>query len=160
MTARYSPAAVRKAPLLVLLLLQALCTASCSSGAETVPVHFRKGGGGVTPTIAAEIADSAGEIRLGLMYRKKLADDAGMLFVFSNEKPRSFWMKNTYVELDMIFADAQGEVVKIIRRAVPLSTIGRKSGKPAKYVLEVVGGSADAWGLQAGDTLVLPEHLM
>ena len=140
---------------LALLLLSS--ASACSSKAETTDVYFRKKDGTTTPVISSEVARTGGQIQLGLMYRKEMAASQGMLFVFGSDKPRSFWMKNTYLELDMIFVNSEMQVVSITRRAVPLSETPRKSEAPATYVLEVLGGSAHAWGLEKGDTMVLPE---
>ena len=139
-----------------LVLLSSSLTA-CSSNVELVALHFRKTDGSTTPIVNAEIARSPGEIKLGLMYRKEMPASRGMLFIFNRDKPRSFWMKNTYLELDMIFVSSEFKVVSIIRRAVPLSETSRKSDGPAKYVLEVIGGSTDQWGLAKGDQMVVPE---
>jgi uncharacterized membrane protein (UPF0127 family) len=132
---------------------------ACADSKVAVAMHFARKDGGVTPAINAELALTPGEQQLGLMYRRKLGEDEGMLFVFPGEQERSFWMKNTYVELDMIFLDSNFSVVSFIERAVPLSETPRRSQKPARYVLEVPGGSVARWGLTAGDTLVLHSKL-
>ena len=102
-----------------------------------------------------EIADSSDEIRQGLMYRKEMPENFGMLFIFPDLKPRSFWMKNTYLELDMIFLNEKGEVLSIIPKAAPLSTDPRKSLEPAKYVVELLGGSSKKFGIEKGSFLDL-----
>ena len=87
------------------------------------------------------------------MNRKDLARGTGMWFVFDGEKPRSFWMRNTLISLDLVFVSAAGKVVRLIRRASPLSDRALPSGAPAKYVLEVNGGEADRLGIKEGGTL-------
>ena len=137
----------------VLLLAAALLLVSCEQSVATVQVQFTKANGEKTPLVQVELAKTAGEQQRGLMYRRELAKDKGMLFIFGEESPRSFWMKNTYVELDIIFIGADKKIVSVAKRAVPLSETSRPSGKPASYVLEVVGGMYDEWKLAEGDTL-------
>ena len=100
-----------------------------------------------------------GQRQVGMMYRKKLADDRGMLFIFPEEKPRSFWMKNTYVELDIIFIDSAFVVTNVVHRAVPLTTTSRKSTRDALYVVEVRGGLAEKWRVTSGSKLVVAGKL-
>lgn len=141
---------------LLQFLLVFCCLSGCSSGSEVnVTVHFVTEGGSTTPEIKCEVAATEGERRLGLMYRKSLASDSGMLFVFPEESERSFWMKNTYIELDIIFIDSSFEVVSVVHRAVPHSQTPRTSEGPARYVLEVRGGSAESWGVGPGSRLVV-----
>lgn len=102
-----------------------------------------------------EIADSKEEIRQGLMYRKEMAENAGMLFIFPDFQPRTFWMKNTYLELDMIFLDEKGKVVSVIHNAAPLTTTPRKSLESAKYVVELLGGSSLKYEIRKGCSLNL-----
>lgn len=102
-------------------------------------------------TINIEVADSEEERNLGLMYRKKMDDNNGMLFVFDNDAPRNFWMKNTYLSLDFIFINSQNEIVNIKKNIAPMSEAGVPSDVPAKYVLELNAGYADGYQLQIGD---------
>lgn len=126
---------------------------ACSDSRATVEVQFVNPDGSESPTVVAELATTDSERRLGLMYRKNLSTEHGMLFLFPSELERSFWMKNTYLELDIVFLDSSFSVVSITKKAVPLSESPRKSEKPAKYVLEVLGGQTDAWGVGVGSTL-------
>ncbi len=107
------------------------------------------------PTVHAEVVSTPGARQLGLMYRKELAENAGMLFVFPEEKPLTFWMKNTYVPLDIIFLDRDLRVVSVAENAVPMTETPRPSNKPAQYALEVRAGSAVKWHLTAGMALHL-----
>lgn len=100
---------------------------------------------------SVEVADSPMERSRGLMYRRELAADHGMIFDFGTEQPASFWMKNTYVSLDMIFIRADGTVANVAENTEPLSVETVQSTEPVRYVLELVAGSADAIGLKAGD---------
>jgi len=91
----------------------------------------------------------------GLMFRKELADDKGMLFVFPKASPHTFWMKNTLIPLDMIFAADDGRVMGCVARAEPMTLTGRTVDGPSKYVLEVAGGWCADHGIGAGAKLVL-----
>lgn len=101
-----------------------------------------------------ELAVTPAQRAYGLMYRMSLAPDAGMLFLFDREAPRAFWMKNTYLPLDIIFLDGKGRIVSIARNTTPLSETPIRSGAPAMGVLEVNAGTADRLGLADGDRVV------
>jgi Uncharacterized conserved protein len=98
-----------------------------------------------------ELADSPREREYGLMCRKALAADRGMLFQFSAPGPQAFWMRNTLIPLDIIYIGADGRVVSIVRNARPLDETPLPSGRPAQYVLELAGGRAAEIGLLPGD---------
>jgi uncharacterized membrane protein (UPF0127 family) len=105
---------------------------------------------------SVEMATTEEEKTTGLMYRKELPDGKGMLFDFSPEQQVSMWMKNTYVSLDMIFIRADGRILRIAENTEPLSTKIISSGGLAKGVLEVVAGTAQKYGIQAGDRVAHP----
>ncbi len=132
----------------MLVLLATAC-----SQPETVRVEFQDANGVRHGSFKAEIAATNSAREIGLMYRKELADDRAMLFIFPEESDRSFWMKNTYVELDMIFLDAQKKVVSFVERALPLSETARKSEGKALYVLEIRGGLSKSLGISRGMTM-------
>ncbi len=96
------------------------------------------------------VDDEAGRER-GLMYRRFLPQDRGMLFDFKQEAPVAFWMKNTYIPLDMIFISRKGVVTKIAANAEPLSEQLIPSGGPVYGVLEINGGLAARLGIKPGD---------
>ena len=100
-----------------------------------------------------EIADTEASREQGLMYRKSLAPDAGMLFDFHEERPVEFWMVNTLIPLDMIFIAADGTVKSIHANAVPGDATPIPSGAPVQFVFEIAGGRAAAIGLAPGDHL-------
>jgi uncharacterized membrane protein (UPF0127 family) len=100
-----------------------------------------------------EVASTDYEVQTGLMYRKDMADRQGMLFVFQDEAPHSFYMKNTLIALDILFIDSDLEIVNIHRNARPLNEAGIPSGGPVQYVLEVKAGMSDRWGLREGDRI-------
>lgn len=97
----------------------------------------------------------------GLMNREKLADNTGMLFVFPEERNLSFWMKDTYIPLDMIFIDESKKIVTIHKNARPFDLNTYKSNFPSKYVLEVNGGFCDKYAIDLQDPVVfnLPHDL-
>jgi uncharacterized membrane protein (UPF0127 family) len=92
----------------------------------------------------------------GLMYRRNLAPDRGMLFDFGRVQPLSMWMRNTYIPLDMLFIRADGIIARIAENAEPLSTRTIPSGEPVLAVLEVPGGTAARLGIKPGDRIEHP----
>ncbi len=123
----------------------------CFAALLTVPVQI------ITPekniSVSAEVAVTPEQQATGLMYRTKMAENAGMIFIFEYGKIITMWMKNTYIPLDMIFFDEQGTITHIHKNAVPLDTSIISSQKPAIGVLEVNGGFADKYKIQSGDKL-------
>lgn len=103
-----------------------------------------------------EIADTEPARERGLMYRRELGDGQGMLFDFFRDQPVGFWMKNTYIPLDMIFIRSDGRIVAIAENAEPLSERVIQSGAPVRAVLEVKGGTASRLGIRPGDQVANP----
>ncbi|MFM8375741.1 MAG: DUF192 domain-containing protein [Phenylobacterium sp.] len=104
-----------------------------------------------------EVADTDRERELGLMCRRSLAADRGMLFDFGRERPdTAFWMRNTLIPLDIIYIRRDGVVRSIVRNARPLDETPRPAGGPILGVLELAGGRAAQIGLQPGDRIVFP----
>ena len=101
-----------------------------------------------------EIAEDDYHTQLGLMYRSGMDDNNSMLFIFSDVQPRAFWMKNTRIGLDIIYADANGIIVSIAKYAKPFDEKSLPSKAPAKYVLEINDGLSDKLGINVGDKLV------
>lgn len=99
-----------------------------------------------------EIVRTPEEWEKGLMFRKTLAPNEGMLFWGTEERLQSFWMKNTYVPLDILFLKADGEIVHIAENTVPLSETPIPSIYKATHILEILGGRSKAIGIQARDT--------
>lgn len=92
----------------------------------------------------------------GLMYRRSLADDHGMLFDFGGPQEITMWMQNTYVSLDMVFVGSDGRVTRVAERTEPLSTRLISSNGRARYVVELAAGAAKRIGLKPGDRVVHP----
>jgi uncharacterized membrane protein (UPF0127 family) len=100
-----------------------------------------------------EVADNDAAREKGLMFRKSLAADRGMLFDFKAPRQVAFWMKNTLIPLDLLFIAADGHIISIARDAVPLSEIPIPSGGDILGVLELRGGRAAEIGAQPGDAV-------
>jgi uncharacterized protein len=103
--------------------------------------------------IDIEIADTEYERQLGLMKRKSMEENHGMLFIFPDETVRSFWMRNTFIPLDMIFVNTNNEIVTIHKNTRVLSDSSYPSSAPAVYVVEVVGGFTDKYNISEGDKI-------
>lgn len=104
-------------------------------------------------TIDIEIADNNQRRARGLMYRKSLPADAGMLFIFDVEEIQGFWMKNTYIPLDMLFVNANNEIITIHANTTPLREWNYASTKPALYVVEVNAGYCIQKNITEGDKI-------
>jgi hypothetical protein len=102
-----------------------------------------------------EIADTPQKLQQGLMFRQEMALDHGMIFLFSDIQPRSFWMKNTYLPLDVIFIGAENKIVHI-GEGKPLSEAGIPSYAPAKAAIELNQGTATRMGIRIGDIVHFP----
>jgi len=107
---------------------------------------------------SVELANTPSERQQGLMFRESMPDNRGMLFVFDDVVPRSFWMKNTLIPLDMLFIDDNWTVVHVAN-AVPCTVdpCPSYSSPPAMYVLEINGGLAEKSGIKVGSKLSLSE---
>ncbi len=104
--------------------------------------------------IEIEIADDNQQRATGMMFRNKMDEAQGMLFIFDVEEPQSFWMRNTIIPLDIIYVNSKMEIVTIIKNAKPFDDTSLPSIKPAQYVVEVVAGIADKLGVKEGDKIV------
>jgi len=130
----------------VWLLLVVASTHACASSPSVV-LHTSTG----PVRVAVEIAATPDTRARGLMYRRELAPDHGMLFVFPAEALQSFWMQNTPLALDMVFIGSDKRVVGIVANAQPFSTVPRRVERPSRYVLEVRGGFCAERGIAVGD---------
>ncbi len=111
---------------------------------------------GGTHSFTVELAASDEERARGLMFRKELPEGRGMLFDFKDEQEVAFWMRNTYIPLDMIFIRADGTIRRIAANTEPLSERTVPSGGPVRFVLEVIGGTAKKLGIEPGDKVAGP----
>lgn len=103
-----------------------------------------------------EVADTPKERSRGLMFRESMARAAGMLFVYEAPQPASFWMKNTLIELDMLFADRTGRITHVHHRAIPGDLSAIKGGRAIYAVLEINGGLARSYGIAEGSIMRHP----
>ncbi|GEP89305.1 hypothetical protein SAMN05660909_01609 [Chitinophaga terrae (ex Kim and Jung 2007)] len=120
---------------------------------EGTLAFIAKSGADTLRKIDIQLAQTDEQRADGLMYRKSMSDDQGMLFIFPDMEERSFWMKNTYISLDIIYIDDNFEIVSVQKYATPLSEEGLPSFKKAKYVLEVNGGFCDKYHIAYGDKI-------
>jgi hypothetical protein len=130
----------------VTFFLMAHLACAGSDGAATVPLTVG------ARTIAVEIAATEEERARGLMFRKSMPEDHGMLFIYPDEAPRSFWMKDTPLPLSIAFADRHGTIVRI-KDMQPLDQTPVKSLNPATYALEMNQGWFERHGVKVGDKL-------
>lgn len=121
---------------------------------ERTPLEIESGGRRHRFTV--EMADNDERRTLGLMHRRSMPADAGMLFDFKRDSPVSMWMRNTLIPLDMLFMDRTGRVTHIHERAVPMSETIIESGGSVRAVLELNGGTVQRLGLKVGDRLIHP----
>jgi uncharacterized membrane protein (UPF0127 family) len=143
----------RAAQFVAAAMLTLLCGAAASAAppAKATPrVSIFAPGGAKRASVHVEIADDEASRERGLMFRSRMDEDAGMIFVFKAQQVVYFWMKNTEIPLDMIFADGDGRVVGIVADAKPYSKQTVGPGKPSQYVLEVNGGFCKRHGIVAG----------
>lgn len=106
-------------------------------------------------SFSIEIADTSAEREAGLMFRQRMADDHGMLFVFEEPREVNFWMKNTPLPLDLIFVGKDGKI-RAIKQGEPQSEAIISPGMPVRFVLELKAGTAARDGIEDGDLLRHP----
>lgn len=106
--------------------------------------------GDTVAAFALELAETTAETTQGMMFRRSAPEGTGMLFIMPDERYQSFWMRNTYVPLDIIYLSEAGTVVSIQANAQPMNETPLPSEGPAKYVLEIAGGSSANLGITPG----------
>ena len=152
MTPSRPPTFAIHAALLTALLLLAGCENKPTSGLPTVSMQLGN------KSFTLEVADRTDSRTFGLMRRDSMPADHGMIFVFGEEEPRGFWMKNCRIPLDIVFIDHAGKVVSVKQmKAYDLNTT--PSDGPAQYAIELNLGAASAAGVTPGMTLTLPPGL-
>ena len=107
-------------------------------------------------TFRVEVARNDADRAQGLMFRRSMPADQGMLFDFGRVEPVSMWMQNTYLSLDMLFIRPDGTIARIAANTEPLSTRTIPSGEPVLAVLELNAGTAARLGIKAGDRVEHP----
>jgi uncharacterized membrane protein (UPF0127 family) len=134
------------------ILALALC-AAIAACADRPRVALTAPDGSTRAVVKVEVVNTPSTREFGLMYRKHLDEDVGMIFVFPAPDHLSFWMKNTVIPLDMIFADARGKIVGVVQNAEPFSERPLSVEGDSLYVLEVNGGFTQRNQVQAGDAM-------
>jgi uncharacterized membrane protein (UPF0127 family) len=109
---------------------------------------------GTTIPFDVELALTPEQAAYGLMYRRSMPKDAGMLFIWPDEQPVTMWMKNTFIPLDMLYVRRDGTIIKIVRQAQPLDTSLLPSGQPIHAVVELNGGEAERRDIILGDKVL------
>jgi len=140
-----------KKPIPIIGFLIALIASVTACQAEPKVTITTKDGRNVS--FVVEVADTPSKREMGLQYRRDLAADRGMIFLFPAESQQSFWMKNTPLSLDMIFINRERKIVGIVEQTVPFSLDPRSVGAPSQYVLEINGGLAKRHAIKAGDAV-------
>ncbi|HKU37001.1 MAG TPA: DUF192 domain-containing protein [Polyangiales bacterium] len=147
----------------VLMLLAPHCKTGVGSEAQAAPPQAARAPeraqepvvelepvGGSPVRVRVELAQTPEQRQRGLMFRKQLAPDAGMLFIFEHPQHNVFWMHNTYLPLDMIFITADWNVLGVVENATPQTDSPREVPGISAYVLEVNAGFSRQYGIAAG----------
>ncbi len=150
---------IKKAFLSFFVLIGVAFLISCGQNQEVkdLTVHFAKKElsivtqSGEIHDFVVELADTDQKRQQGLMFRKTLEDNKGMLFIFDEIAQRSFWMKNTYIFLDMVFIDQNNQIVKIHPMARPHDLTPINSSHPIKAMIELKGGVTQSLGIHPRD---------
>ena len=140
--------------ILALLVVLTAGSHSATHGRETVPLQVETAQG--VRSFNVELALSREEQRQGLMHRRHLDEDAGMLFIFPATQRLGFWMRNTLIPLDMLFIDDRGRIFHIHENAEPLSEVPIVAPQPGRAVLEIGGGLSRKLGIDVGDRVLHP----
>jgi uncharacterized protein len=148
-------ASARTLCLLAALVLAALLESGAAAAQDVEPLTIDSADGRFE--FEVEVAATPAERSRGLMYRRQLAGDRGMLFDFGSTGPASMWMRNTYIPLDMVFIRADGTVHRIEAWTQPFSESIISSGPNVVACLELAGGAAERLGLKPGDRV---EHAL
>lgn len=141
-----------------LLLLTLIMCESAQKKIATKPIVFKKEGEVILlnrdkdsmASFDIELATTDYERQTGMMYRTEMQPNQGMLFVFEKAEPKSFYMKNTPLSLDILFVDEAKEIFQIVEKALPNSLENINSEAPAKYVLELLGGQVQSLQIERG----------
>ncbi|WP_374445587.1 DUF192 domain-containing protein [Stella sp.] len=143
----------RRGLLAAVLLAAAVPAAAQLVGFATSPLTIETADGR-RHAFTVELALTDRQQMQGLMYRRSLAPDRGMLFVYERDQPIAMWMKNTYIPLDMLFLEADGRIINIIADVPPQTLDSRPSEGPARAALELPAGTAARLGIRPGDRVV------
>ena len=135
-----------------LFLIYNLCEVSASVKSELSIITSN----GSRHNFLVEVARTEEEKKIGLMFRKTLAKNAGMLFLYKREALRLMWMKNTFIPLDILFIDKKGVIKRVVKRTVPHSLATISSRQSVLAVLELRGGITSSLDIKKGDRIYHP----
>ena len=135
-----------------LFLIYNVCEVSASVKSELSIITSN----GSRYNFLVEVARTEEEKKIGLMFRKTLAKNAGMLFLYKREALRLMWMKNTFIPLDILFIDKKGVVKRVVKRTVPHSLATISSRQSVLAVLELRGGITSSLDIKKGDRIEYP----
>ena len=151
---------MKKIQLPLLLLAAIFLVCACSTDKKpSVVIHPQSGSKPVK--VSVELAQTAGQRSMGLMYRKKLGRTRGMLFLFEQEQKHRFTMRNTAIPLDMVFIDSSKTVIGILQNTKPYANGPFSIDRASRYALEVNAGFCARNGISTGDSVVflsIPGH--
>jgi len=145
---------MKKWPLLLALVCATFCACCFAACGKTAPAACIEKKDGSVVCVSVETARTQSQRQLGLMYRKQLASDGGMLFFFDREQKQAFTMRNTYIPLDMIFIGRDRRIVGWIENATPRTEGPYEVAGASQYVLEVNGLFCRQQGLAVGDKVL------
>jgi uncharacterized membrane protein (UPF0127 family) len=137
----------RALAVLAVALMAAAANFAQAAELQTLEIASKSG----VHAFQVEMAITPEEKERGLMFRRELPEGQGMLFDFQIDQPVAFWMKNTYIPLDMLFIRSDGRIARIAENTEPRSERNIPSGAPVRAVLEVIGGTAKKLGIAPGD---------
>ena len=135
-----------------LFLMYNLCEVSASMKSELSIITSN----GSKHNFLVEVARTEEEKKIGLMFRKTLAKNAGMLFLYKREALRLMWMKNTFIPLDILFIDKKGVIKRVVKRTIPHSLATISSRQSVLAVLELRGGITSSLEIKKGDRIEHP----
>lgn len=135
-----------------LFLMYSLCEVSASAKSELSIITSN----GSKHNFLVEVARTEEEKKIGLMFRKTLAKNAGMLFLYKREALRLMWMKNTFIPLDILFIDKKGVIKRVVKRTIPHSLATISSRQSVLAVLELRGGITSSLEIKKGDRIEHP----
>jgi uncharacterized membrane protein (UPF0127 family) len=143
----------------VTLILVVVVAISCESRANTTEIYFKNPAGKLSPKISVEVVNTPQGRQVGLMYRRELAENSGMLFIFPETKQQVMWMKNTYIPLCLVFIDKNMSIVGFIEDVPILNEKHRFVEPESSMVLELNAGACRRLGVEQNSTLMLDGNL-
>ena len=143
---------MRRVVIVSLFLMYNLCEVSASVKSELSIITSN----GSKHNFLVEVARTEEEKKIGLMFRKTLAKNAGMLFLYKREALRLMWMKNTFIPLDILFIDKKGVIKRVVKRTIPHSLATISSRQSVLAVLELSGGITSSLEIKKGDRIEHP----